>query len=76
MTALARFLARRIERYQAQGGGRRYFSVECNFEPTCSEYTRQALLRHGALRGGWMGFRRICRCTERDAAATRADPLC
>jgi hypothetical protein len=75
MSALARLLARRIERYQARGGGKR-FNVDCNFEPTCSEYARQALLRHGVLRGGWMGFRRLCRCTERDPVETRADPLC
>jgi len=75
MTALARFLARRIEGYQARGGGKRY-GIDCNFEPTCSEYTRQALLRYGALRGGWMGFRRICRCTARDPISARPDPLC
>ncbi|MGH7350445.1 MAG: membrane protein insertion efficiency factor YidD, partial [Candidatus Rokuibacteriota bacterium] len=27
-----------------------------------SEYARQALLRHGVLRGGWLGVRRIVRC--------------
>lgn len=34
----------------------------CRFTPTCSEYTRQALVRYGALRGTWMGARRILRC--------------
>ncbi len=34
----------------------------CRFEPTCSEYTLQAILKHGAAKGSWMGFYRICRC--------------
>jgi len=34
----------------------------CRFEPTCSEYTRQAVEKYGALSGTWMGFKRIMRC--------------
>ncbi|MDR0967441.1 MAG: membrane protein insertion efficiency factor YidD [Rickettsiales bacterium] len=34
----------------------------CRFNPTCSEYTRQAIKKHGALRGITMGVRRILRC--------------
>lgn len=34
----------------------------CRFMPSCSEYTEQALRRHGAWAGGWMGLARICRC--------------
>jgi putative membrane protein insertion efficiency factor len=34
----------------------------CRFFPSCSEYAEQALARHGALRGGWLTARRLCRC--------------
>jgi uncharacterized protein len=34
----------------------------CRFFPSCSEYAEEALARHGALRGGWLTVRRLCRC--------------
>jgi len=34
----------------------------CRFYPTCSEYARQAVLRHGLLRGGWLALKRIAKC--------------
>jgi uncharacterized protein len=34
----------------------------CRFYPSCSEYTYQAIEKYGALRGGWMGIKRIGRC--------------
>jgi hypothetical protein len=34
----------------------------CRFEPTCSHYFLQACEKHGAIRGGWLGIKRICRC--------------
>jgi putative membrane protein insertion efficiency factor len=34
----------------------------CRFHPTCSEYTMDAVQKHGALRGIWMGIRRLLRC--------------
>ena len=34
----------------------------CRFEPTCSEYTRQAISRYGIARGVFMGFIRLMKC--------------
>jgi putative membrane protein insertion efficiency factor len=34
----------------------------CRFSPSCSEYAEQALTRNGALRGGWLAAKRLCRC--------------
>ena len=34
----------------------------CRFEPTCSMYTMQAVEKYGALRGSWLGVRRLARC--------------
>jgi hypothetical protein len=34
----------------------------CRFYPTCSEYTKQAILKYGLIKGGWLGIKRISRC--------------
>jgi len=35
---------------------------QCRFEPSCSRYTEQAILRYGLFKGSWMGMKRIARC--------------
>jgi len=39
-----------------------FFPPSCRFEPSCSEYTKQAVEKYGALRGTWLGVKRILRC--------------
>jgi len=34
----------------------------CRFSPTCSAYFIEAVKKYGAVRGSWLGLRRICRC--------------
>lgn len=36
--------------------------ARCNYIPTCSEYTRQAIEKYGARKGAWLGFKRVMRC--------------
>jgi uncharacterized protein len=34
----------------------------CRFFPSCSDYAREAVERHGAARGTWLAARRLARC--------------
>ncbi|MDH4067818.1 MAG: membrane protein insertion efficiency factor YidD [Dehalococcoidia bacterium] len=34
----------------------------CRFQPTCSNYTLEAIKKYGFARGSWMGAKRIIRC--------------
>ncbi len=34
----------------------------CRFEPTCSDYMREAIERYGAVGGAWRGMLRLARC--------------
>jgi len=34
----------------------------CRYYPSCSEYMRQAVEKHGVTRGLWMGAKRLLRC--------------
>jgi uncharacterized protein len=35
---------------------------KCRYAPTCSEYTVQALKKHGLIKGGWLSIKRISSC--------------
>ena len=39
-----------------------YRPPSCRFTPTCSQYALEAIEKYGALKGGWLAFRRILRC--------------
>ena len=34
----------------------------CRFYPTCSQYAKESVLRHGVMRGIWLAIRRLARC--------------
>ena len=34
----------------------------CRYYPTCSTYAYQAINKYGALKGGWLAFKRLLRC--------------
>jgi len=34
----------------------------CRFSPSCSEYTKQAIIKYGFLKGLGLGGRRILKC--------------
>ncbi len=40
-----------------------FFPKRCNFEPSCSEYTIEAIKIHGIFKGIYLGIRRILKCT-------------
>ena len=37
-------------------------NINCKFYPTCSEYTKQAIEKYGAVKGLLLGIARILRC--------------
>lgn len=38
------------------------YGVECKYYPSCSEYTRQAVEKYGAIKGALLGTKRILKC--------------
>jgi putative membrane protein insertion efficiency factor len=47
---------------------------QCRHLPSCSSYMIEALSRHGAWAGGWIGFARVCRC--RPGGSSGLDFVC
>ena len=39
-----------------------FLGSSCRHVPTCSNYMIEAVEEWGALKGGWMGIKRIARC--------------
>ncbi len=34
----------------------------CKFQPTCSMYAKEAVERHGVMKGSWLAAKRLLRC--------------
>ena len=34
----------------------------CRYSPTCSEYTKQSLIKFGLIKGGMISIKRIIKC--------------
>ncbi len=39
-----------------------FFGAKCRYLPSCSEYAKEAIHRHGPLRGALIAVKRILRC--------------
>lgn len=60
---MKKILIKMIEKYQknispiiSQHG------IKCKYFPTCSEYTKQAIIKYGSLKGILLGLKRIIKC--------------
>jgi putative membrane protein insertion efficiency factor len=38
------------------------FPPNCRFQPTCSNYTIEAIMEWGIFKGGWLAIKRIGKC--------------
>ena len=45
-----------------QLGPSRILPPSCRFAPSCSEYAILAIRKYGAIKGSWLGFKRLMRC--------------
>ncbi len=70
----ARLYVRLVRGYQQIGRPWLEPWIYCRYEPSCSEYSIEAVERHGILRGLGLTVCRIARCTGSVAPGTR-DPV-
>ena len=53
LTSMIRFYQRHISSHT---------QPHCRFRPTCSNYALEAINKYGAIKGGWLAFKRLLRC--------------
>jgi putative membrane protein insertion efficiency factor len=39
-----------------------FLGSHCRYTPSCSEFAREAIERHGVARGSWLAVKRVARC--------------
>lgn len=39
-----------------------YLTPCCRFEPSCSVYAKEAIIKHGIFKGAWLTMKRLLRC--------------
>lgn len=67
-------IIRLIEHYR-KSTFRRKLPIECNFEPSCSAYAKEALEQHGLRKGVALAISRLRRCNDPDPTVTKSDPV-
>lgn len=60
MSSLSKFIISGIKLYRLILSP--YIGQQCRFEPSCSNYTQEAIVVHGAIKGSWLGVKRIFKC--------------
>lgn len=71
MNKLALFL---IEKYQKRGGGAALF-IECNFDPSCSHYSKECYKKHSFFKATQLTINRIKRCNCKNINEKILDPV-
>ena len=64
-----------IKKYQSMGGGDKVFAVDCNFTPSCSHYSIEALEKYGFIEGWKLSINRIRRCNQPDLVEKIVDEV-
>jgi putative membrane protein insertion efficiency factor len=60
MNIMVRILTLMIKAYQLLLSP--FFGQQCRFYPTCSQYSLEAINKHGAIVGSYYMIRRLLRC--------------
>lgn len=58
--------------YMYQNFISQHLSADCLYDPTCSDFSKQAVKEYGLFKGGLLSFDRLNRCNR--IAATDLDP--
>lgn len=39
-----------------------HWGIHCKYTPTCSEYSKQAILKYGVIKGSFLTLKRFLKC--------------